>query len=190
MVHRRAHRPGAGRPGGRARSGSGPRRRRPPPRAPSPGSAVARLHAPSLGWSYVVGEGVGIEDLKDGPGHDPGTALPGQLGNAVISGHRTTYGAPFRRLLDLRDGDPLVVETRTAWVTYRVTERAVVAPSAVEVTWPVPGVAGAVPTQHLLTLTTCHPEYSARSRLVVRAVEESSLPRTAGVRPAALTGRR
>ena len=67
------------------------------------------------------------------------------------------------------EGVPGVVETRDAWFTYTVTDSEIVAPSAVEVAYPVPGQAGATPTRRLMTLTTCHPRYSARQRLIVSA---------------------
>ncbi len=123
--------------------------------APMPGNAFAVLRMPRIektndigpGGAQVVVEGVSVEDLKKGPGHYPGTALPGAVGNFVVSGHRTTYGAPFNRVDELRVGDPIVVETRDTWFTYRVTGLQVVAPSAIEVTWPVPGKRGATPTE-------------------------------------------
>ena len=127
-----------------------------------------------------------VADLKTGPGHMPGTAMPGQLGNLVVSGHRTTYGAPFSRLDELEVGDPVVVETRDAWFTYTVTGSEIVAPSAVEVAYPVPGQAGATPTRRLMTLTTCHPRYSARQRLIVSA-ELSATDAKTGPPPAALS---
>jgi sortase A len=163
---------------------------RPTAAGPSPlGSASARIYAPRLGrsWRYVVVEGVWTEDLKKGPGHYPGTAAPGEVGNLVISGHRTTYGAPFNRIDELRVGDAVVLETRTAWVTYRVSGQRAVAPNAVEVTYPVPGRRGERPTERLLTLTTCTPKYSARQRLVVSGVEESSVAKRPGVLPPALS---
>jgi len=156
------------------------------------GEALAVLRIPRLGdWNDdppVVVEGVGVPDLKKGPGHMPGTALPGELGNVVLSGHRTTYGAPFERLDELQPGDAVVVETRDIWFTYTVRGSQVVAPSAVEVTHPVPGDPDAEPTQRLLTMTTCHPKYSARQRLIVSAELTASEPKSAGL-PAAL-GRR
>jgi sortase A len=106
------------------------------------------------------------------------------VGNAVISGHRTTYGAPFNRFDELVPGTPVVVETADAWLTYRVTEQRIVSPTAVEVTWPVPGRRDVDPTERLLTFTTCHPEYSARERLVVHAVLESEALKDAGPPPA------
>lgn len=150
------------------------------------GEGIAVLRIPRLGRDYakVVVEGVGREDLKKGPGHYPGTALFGAVGNVVISGHRTTYGAPFNRLDELKAGDALVVETRTMWFTYLVTSTEVVSPHAIEVTYPVPGQQGAKPTKRLLTLTTCNPKYSARTRLIVFAEQSAAQPKSAGLPPA------
>jgi len=150
----------------------------PPPVAAQPvsvrprlGDAIGVLHVPALAglrpWVVVEGTSVGI--LKSGPGHIRGTALPGELGNVVLSGHRTTYGAPFARLDELRPGDRVVLETRDRWWTYTVSGTSIVSPNAIEVTYPVPGRRSATPTQQLLTLTTCHPRYSARQRMVVLA---------------------
>jgi sortase A len=152
------------------------------------GRGVARIYFPTLGKDqvHVVVEGVSHEDLKKGPGHYPGTARPGAIGNTVISGHRTTYGAPFNRLDELHAGDPIVVETETSWFTYRVTGLTVVQPNAIDVTYPVPGKLGATPTQRLLTLTTCNPKYSASTRLVVHAVLQQPLAKGPGVVPPAL----
>lgn len=171
--------------------------------APSPAPG-AKLAEPPLGKGFaiiwiprvgmtgkharVVFEGVSHEDLKRGPGHYPGTALPGQVGNMVISGHRTTYGAPFNRVDELHAGDPIVLETRDTWFSYRVTSEQVVSPTAVEVTYPVPGQRDAVPTKRLLTLTTCNPKYSAKQRLIVHAVLDSTLLKSAGTPPALGSG--
>jgi sortase A len=153
------------------------------------GSGIAVLRIPRLGdWNDrppVVVEGVGVADLKRGPGHMPGTALPGEVGNVVLSGHRTTYGAPFERFDELRPGDPVVVETRDAWFTYTVTGTRIVGPTAVEVTYPVPGQRGATATERLLTMTTCHPRYSARQRMVVSAELTATDAKGSGT-PAAL----
>ena len=163
---------------------------RPQPVALQLGKGLAILRIPRLGQSYhkVVVEGVSHEDLKKGPGHYPGTALPGAIGNMVISGHRTTYGAPFNRVDELHRGDAIVLETRDTWFTYRVTSEQIVPPTAVEVTYAVPGNKTAVPTKRLLTLTTCNPKYSARQRLIVHAQLESALLKVNGD-PPALTGR-
>lgn len=154
------------------------------------GEGVAVLHVPALeGYDpWVVVEGVDVASLKNGPGHIPGTALPGGLGNVVLSGHRTTYGAPFARFDELAPGDQVVVETRGSWFTYTVRGSEIVAPTAVEVTYAVPGDPVATPTRRLLTLTTCHPKYSARSRLIVRAELTATADRAEGP-PAVLAGR-
>ena len=152
------------------------------------GWAVLRIPALDRDYRQVVVKGVGVEELKRGPGHYPGTAEAGELGNVVLSGHRTTYGAPFERFGELTPGTAVVLETRDTWFTYRVSDSTIVSPSAVEVTLPVPGEPGAAPTRRLLTLTTCHPKYSARQRLIVSAELEAAQPKTAGD-PPALSGR-
>lgn len=144
------------------------------------GAGFAVIRIPRLGPDYakVVVEGVALADLKRGPGHYPGTALPGQVGNAVISGHRTTYGAPFNRLDELRVGDAVVLETQDRWFVYRMSDREIVAPDAISEINPAPHqAAGAPPTQRLLTLTTCHPKYSAAQRLIVHATFTRAVPK-------------
>ncbi|WP_180903553.1 class E sortase [Nonomuraea indica] len=143
------------------------------------GGAVALLRIPKIGadYRYAVIEGVSPEHLKKGPGHYPGTALPGQIGNFVVSGHRTTYGAPFNEIDKLRPGDEIVVDAREARYTYRVTRQHIVQPTALEVVEPVPGKPGRRPRRASITLTTCHPEYSAAQRLVVHGVLARTEPR-------------
>jgi sortase A len=150
------------------------------------GTGVAILRIPRLGrdWAKVVVEGVGVSDLQKGPGHYPGTALPGQVGNFVVSGHRTTYGAPFNRVDELKQGDAIVVETRSTWYTYRVSTREIVPPTAIEVTYPVPKQRGAKPTIARITLTSCHPKYSARQRIIVYAQLADTQRKSEGLPPA------
>jgi len=164
--------PSAPAPSGRAGASD-----RAPALTPPAGQGLAVLRLPALDErTWAVVEGVGEADLRRGPGHYPGTAMPGEIGNIVLSGHRTTYGAPFARLDRLVRGDPIVVETRDTYFTYRVTGAEVVPPSATAVTLPVPGQPAARPTRRLLTLTTCHPRYSARQRLIVYAELRASSP--------------
>ncbi len=152
------------------------------------GEGIARIYLPSIGKNqvHVVVEGVSHEDLKKGPGHYPGTTLPGNMGNVVISGHRTTYGAPFNRLDEVGIGDPIVLETRSFFYTYLVVKSFIVKPTALGETLPVPEMPGVKPTQRLLTLTTCNPKYSARTRLIVRALLQTALAKGPGVVPPAL----
>jgi sortase A len=131
----------------------------PPP--PPEGEAVAVIRIPDIGLEKAVVEGVGVPDLKKAPGHYPGTPMPGQPGNAAIAGHRTTYGAPFSRLDELAPGDEIQVTTLQGEFTYEVEGSRIVAPSEVSVLAPT--------EDDRLTLTTCHPRFSARQRLVVTA---------------------
>ncbi len=132
---------------------------------PDLGAAFALIRIPKLerldndGWNVV--EGVRTLDLRNGAGHMPDTALPGQPGNAVISGHRTTWGQPFHELDALDPGDRIEVETALGTHIYAVREVHVVKPTDVWVADPREGA--------WLTLTTCHPKFSARQRLVVAA---------------------
>ena len=138
--------------------------------APPEGEPVGIIGIPKIGLQSVIVEGVSKADLKKGPGHYPGTALPGQAGNAGIAGHRTTYGAPFNRIDELVPGDEIKIATAQGAFTYKVipapgqTSQAwyVVKPSQVEVLDEV--------GDNRLTLTACHPKYSARERIIVHAV--------------------
>ena len=125
------------------------------------GVPIAQFRIPDIGLDAVVFEGVTPEALRNGPGHMPWTPVPGQPGNAVISGHRTTYGAPFYDLDLLEPGDRIEVDTAIGTHVYTVRETVIVAPTDVWVTDPRPGA--------WLTLTTCHPKLSARERLIVFA---------------------
>jgi sortase A len=134
----------------------------PPPPRVAPGDAVALLEIPRIGVEKAVVEGVSVADLKRGPGHYPGSPLPGQPGNAAIAGHRTTYGAPFYELDELRIGDVLLVTTRQGEFRYLVDRKTVVRPHEVGVLRPT--------MEARLTLSTCNPRFSARERLIVSGV--------------------
>ncbi|MGL5859511.1 MAG: class E sortase, partial [Angustibacter sp.] len=123
------------------------------------GDAFALIRIPRFGRDYVrpVLRGIELDILKDGVGYYPQTAEPGRVGNFAIAGHRVTYGKPFNRIDELRDGDPIVIETRTRWFVYRVTGRTIVTPDRIDVVAPVPQRPGVKPTRRLMTLTACHP---------------------------------
>lgn len=132
------------------------------PAAPPPeGDAVGFIKIPKIGVDDVVVQGISVPDLRKGPGHYPDSPMPGQLGNAAIAGHRTTYGAPFNRLDELVPGDPIILITPAGTFRYVVTEQLIVNKTQVEVLDPTPDAT--------LTLTTCHPKYSARQRLIIKA---------------------
>ena len=145
------------------------------------GEGFAVVHVPRFGegWRAAAEQGVGLRSvLNDGVlGHYPGTAMPGGVGNLALAGHRTTYGAPLGRIAELVPGDPLVVETADGWYVYRVSGSEVVTPDRVDVIAPVPGDPQAAPTQRMITLTACHPRFSARQRYVVHGVMDSFSPR-------------
>jgi sortase A len=126
------------------------------------GESFAFLTIPKIGLDgVVVYEGVDGDTLKKGPGHMERTPLPGQPGNAVISGHRTTHGRPFFDFDMLAVGDRVEVETATGTHVYEIRETLIVDPTDVWVTDPRPG--------GWLTMTTCNPKFSARERLIVFA---------------------
>jgi len=142
-------------------------------RAPVPiveGDPVAIIELPTIGVKKFVVAGVQTADLKKGPGHYPDTPFPGELGNAAIAGHRTTYGEPFRQLDELELGDEIkVTDLFGREFVYRVTGTQIVGPSD---SWV---VATTDPTIATLTLTTCHPEFSAKLRLIVSAELDTSV---------------
>jgi len=137
---------------------------------PEEGEAFGIITIAKIDLDHVMMEGVDRETLKSGPGHMPWTPLPGQPGNAVISGHRTTYGAPFYDLDLLEVGDEIVVETALGDHVFAIRETLVVLPTDVWVTNPKRG--------SWITLTTCHPRFSARERLVIQAelIDGPNLP--------------
>lgn len=126
------------------------------------GDPVGQLRIPKIGVTRYIVEGVGVADLKKAPGHYPQTPMPGQVGNAAIAGHRTTYGQPFYRLNELEPGDEIVVQTLQGEFTYEVDGKQVVQPSQTEVLDQT--------EEARLTLTTCEPRFSARRRLIITAL--------------------
>jgi len=128
---------------------------------PLPGDALGKLLIPSIGVSEYVIEGTDADNLRKGPGHYPDTPLPGQRGTVAVAGHRTTYGAPFRELNNVKRGDRIVFELPYGTFVYRVDKNQIVDDSALWVTKPV--------GHPQLVLTACHPLYSAAQRIVVFA---------------------
>jgi sortase A len=137
---------------------------------PSTGQAFVLLRIPRFGadWEKPVVEGVDADDLARGVGHYPQTQLPGQPGNFAIAGHRVTHGSPFRKLLDLRKGDQVLVETQDAVYTYELDgspRDLTVKPTDTWVLDPVPGKRD-TPTASIITLTTCQDLFHSPDRSV------------------------
>jgi sortase A len=128
---------------------------------PLPGDALGKMRIPAIGVSEYVVEGTDAANLRKGPGHYPDTPLPGQRGTSAIAGHRTTYGAPFRKLDQLDRGDRIVVELPYGTFVYRVERTQIVDDSALWVTKKV--------SHDRLVLTACHPLHSAAQRIVAFA---------------------
>jgi sortase A len=139
------------------------------PPVPAAGDPVGIIRIDKIGVDKVIVEGTTVPDLRKGPGHYAGAPMPGQVGNAAIAGHRTTYGAPFGDLDQLARGDTISVQTLTGTWEYVLTEDPfAVNPSQTEVLDPttVPATGETLAT---LTLTTCEPRYQASERLIVKA---------------------
>ena len=134
------------------------------------GDGVAIIRIPRFGPSYAwaVVEGIDVDNLTRGPGHYPETALPGEVGNFAVAGHRATHGEPFAQFEELETGDPVVVETATQWYTYEITE--IEYPVPISSGWaldPNPLDLGNPPTKQMMTLTTCHPRWASTFRFLV-----------------------
>jgi sortase A len=142
--------------------------------APAPtvpfGDAVAHIVIPKIGVDKYVVQGVGVPDLRKGPGHYPQTPMPGQEGTAAIAGHRTTYGAPFWSLSDLVSGDKIRITTLQGSFTYTlVKDPFPVDPHDFSVLDNVPDPDNPGHNEARLTLSTCNPRFSASQRLIVEA---------------------
>jgi LPXTG-site transpeptidase (sortase) family protein len=124
------------------------------------GEPLGKIIIPAIGVDVILVEGTSKRDLKEGPGHWEETPFPGQGGNFVISGHRTTYGAPFFKLNELKPGDEIDIVLPYAVCRYTVTEVLIVYPDQVDT------VAQAGREQ--ISLAACHPIYSAKQRIVVK----------------------
>jgi sortase A len=125
------------------------------------GDAIGRLQVDRIGLNNVFLQGTTTAILQRGPGHYPTTQLPGQGGTVAIAGHRTTYGAPFRNINEIRDGDEIRLVMPYGAFTYEVEKHEIVDPTDVGIVDPV--------GYDRVVLTACHPLYSAAQRWVVFA---------------------
>ena len=142
------------------------------------GAAIGRISIPRIGVRAVVVHGSDPEDLRLGPGTIDGSPLPGAGGTAGIAGHRTTYGAQFRDIDQLRPGDAVVAAMPYATLRYAVTDVRVVAPRDVAV------LRHSVADR--LVLVACHPRFSAARRIVVTARLSRVMPGLGTGAPTAL----
>lgn len=135
-----------------------------------PGNATALLSVPAIGVKEIpVLEGIDDDVLARGIGHYPHTADPGKVGNFAVAGHRITHGEPFAKLLQLKKGDQVIVETRSVIYTYRIDtapRKLTVKDTEGWVLDPVPGKPRAEPKKALITLTTCQDLFHSPDRSV------------------------
>ncbi len=129
------------------------------PRAAEPLVALGTIEIPKIGITKSLYEGITLTTLDHGPGHWPGTAMPGKFGNVVIAGHRVSHDKPFRNLDQLVEGDDVFLTTGDGRFDYKVTGIEIVTPDAV---W----IADQTP-DYTATLFACNPPGSTRQRIVV-----------------------
>jgi sortase A len=125
------------------------------------GDAIAKLKIPRIHLDAVVVDGTGSADLRRGPGRHLESYMPGERELVYIAGHRTTYGAPFGKINEIRPGDLITAELPYATVTYRVTGHRIVDDNDLSV----------LETRHheQLVLQACHPRFFASERYLVYA---------------------
>lgn len=150
------------------------------------GEAFATLYVPRFGEGFArpIAEGVDLPTVLNnsrlGVGRYPDTQALGEIGNFAVAAHRTTYGAPFAEIGELRVGDRIYIETREGWYVYRFRNLEYVWPTEVSVLNEVPQFSGIEPTERILTMTSCHPRFSEAERVIAYSVFESWYPRESG----------
>ena len=135
----------------------------PPPADPYanvPVRQIGTVLIPKIGLVHPIFEGVWLTVVDHGPGHWPGSAMPGHVGNAVFAGHRVTHTHPFLNLDQLAPGDKVVFDMPHGVYTYAVTSITIVLPNDLAITNPT-----RTPT---MTLFACNPKHSAAQRIVVK----------------------
>ena len=134
------------------------------------GDAIARIRIPRLDLNLVVVNGTSVTDLRRGPGRHLETYMPGEHELVYIAGHRTTYGAPFGDINELKAGDTITLELPYATIEYRVTRHRIVDDNDVSVL--------ESPHHEQLVLQACHPRFFASQRYLVYATPVSVKRRT------------
>jgi sortase A len=130
------------------------------PTAPAPVVKIGEIRIPKIGLVHPIYEGITLTVIDHGPGHWPGSAMPGQVGNAVFAGHRVTHTHPFRNIDQLVPGDLIQFVMPDGTYTYKMTSQQIVNPSDTWIVNPTPDAT--------VTLFACHPPGSAAHRIVVR----------------------
>jgi len=130
--------------------------------------AFGMIVIPKINLVHPIFEGIDETAIHWGPGHWPGSATPGKLGNAVFAGHRVTHTRPFLDIDLLVPGDEIIFHLATGTFTYQITDHVIVYPQDVWIANPTPDAT--------VTIFGCHPKHSAKQRYVVRGKLISSGP--------------
>jgi sortase A len=130
---------------------------------------IGSLEIPKIGELTPIYEGITLTVIDHGPGHWPGSALPGQIGNTVFPGHRVTHSHPFLNLDLLAPGDQIVFHMTGYDYVYKVTGTQIVYPTDLYIIDPTPTAT--------VTLVACHPKHSAAQRIVVKGKLVASIKR-------------
>jgi sortase A len=120
---------------------------------------IGTIEIPKINLVHPVFEGVEETVIHWGPGHWPGSAMPGKVGNAVFAGHRVTHTRPFYDIDLLAPGDQIIVHTADGTFTYKITGHQIVTPKDLWIVNPTPTAT--------ITIFACHPKHSAAQRYVV-----------------------
>jgi sortase A len=128
------------------------------PHAATPEIRLGQLEIPKIALDQPLFAGVTLTAVNRGPGHWPGSAVPGQLGNVVVAGHRTTYTRPFHDLDLLAPGDELIFTTEAGRFVYVLERTEIVTPDRMDIV--------SQRYEKTATLFACHPKGSARYRIV------------------------
>ncbi|MFZ9629196.1 MAG: class E sortase [Ilumatobacteraceae bacterium] len=138
----------------------------PPPGEDEPVVELGTMEIPAIDVSETLYEGVALSTLDLGPGHWPGSAMPGGYGNAVVGGHRTSHSRPFYYLDRLVPGDEIIYTTAEGRFVYVITETRIVSPEDMWVVEQTPG--------YTTTLFACHPLHSTAQRIIIRATLQTA----------------
>ncbi|WP_349826622.1 class E sortase [Brevibacterium litoralis] len=151
---------------------------------PESETAFGIMYIPRFGDDYyrTIAEGVSLEPVLNrmGLGRYPTSAMPGDVGNFAMAGHRVTYGKPLNLIAELRPGDDLVVQTEEGYYTYTFRNFEIVTPDRVDVLAPLPTMPEYKGKDRIMTLTACNPMWSARERYVAYSALSDFRPSSEG----------
>jgi sortase A len=154
--------------------------------SPAEGEAFALLYVPRFGPEYVrtIAEGVDVEKVLNSRRLGVGRYLEsdqlGAYGNFALAAHRTTFGAPFGDIGELRIGDHIYVEVPEGWHAYEFRNLEYVWETDVKVLNSFPKLRQEVPGARVITLTSCHPKFTVSERVIAYGLYSGWYPRAGG----------